>query len=52
MPVFSFYIPLYSFWRFDDFSWGKTHLVLGGGIDEESPIDGVIVINFREKLKL
>ncbi|KAH6575684.1 hypothetical protein BASA60_004895 [Batrachochytrium salamandrivorans] len=22
MPLFSFYIPLYSFWHFDDFSWG------------------------------
>ncbi|KAH6903325.1 chitin synthase 8 [Coprinopsis sp. MPI-PUGE-AT-0042] len=29
IPVFSFMLPLYSFWRMDDFSWGQTRLVLG-----------------------
>ncbi|KAI9026449.1 chitin synthase-domain-containing protein [Phycomyces nitens] len=29
IPVFSFYIPLYSYWHFDDFSWGNTRVVLG-----------------------
>ncbi|KAH6561991.1 hypothetical protein BASA62_009446 [Batrachochytrium salamandrivorans] len=29
MPVFGFYVPLYSFWHFDDFSWGNTRLVVG-----------------------
>jgi len=29
IPVFSFYLPLYSFWRMDDFSWGSTRLVVG-----------------------
>ncbi|ORZ41372.1 chitin synthase-domain-containing protein [Catenaria anguillulae PL171] len=29
MPVFSFFIPLYSFWRFDDFSWGNTRVIVG-----------------------
>lgn len=29
IPVFSFLLPLYSFWRMDDFSWGQTRLVLG-----------------------
>ena len=24
MPIFGFFIPLYSFWHFDDFSWGIT----------------------------
>lgn len=28
-PVFSFLLPLYSFWHFDDFSWGNTRIVLG-----------------------
>ncbi|KAJ3190616.1 hypothetical protein HK101_008533 [Irineochytrium annulatum] len=28
-PVFSFYIPVYAFWRFDDFSWGNTRVVVG-----------------------
>lgn len=29
MPVFSFYIPIYSYWHFDDFSWGNTRIVVG-----------------------
>ncbi|KAI8597526.1 glycosyltransferase family 2 protein [Dissophora ornata] len=29
IPVFAFYLPLYSFWHFDDFSWGNTRLVVG-----------------------
>lgn len=29
MPAFSFYLPIYSFWHFDDFSWGNTRLVYG-----------------------
>ncbi|KAJ8322906.1 hypothetical protein O5D80_008429 [Batrachochytrium dendrobatidis] len=24
IPLFSLYIPIYSFWHFDDFSWGNT----------------------------
>jgi hypothetical protein len=23
------YIPLYSFWHFDDFSWGNTRVIMG-----------------------
>ena len=29
MPVFSFALPLYSFWYMDDFSWGNTRVVTG-----------------------
>ena len=29
IPVFSFLVPLYAFWHFDDFSWGNTRIVLG-----------------------
>ncbi|KAI9499463.1 chitin synthase-domain-containing protein [Zychaea mexicana] len=29
IPVFWFYIPLYSYWHFDDFSWGNTRVVVG-----------------------
>ncbi|KAJ6265608.1 glycosyltransferase [Bipolaris maydis] len=28
-PVFSFALPLYSFWFMDDFSWGNTRLIVG-----------------------
>ncbi|PVU87284.1 hypothetical protein BB559_006129 [Furculomyces boomerangus] len=30
-PLWSFYIPIYSFWHFDDFSWGNTRIVVGEG---------------------
>lgn len=26
IPAFSFFLPLYSFWKMDDFSWGSTRL--------------------------
>ncbi|KAJ2506830.1 hypothetical protein IWW47_001393, partial [Coemansia sp. RSA 2052] len=29
IPVFTFMIPIYSFWHFDDFSWGNTRMVVG-----------------------
>lgn len=29
IPAFSLFLPLYSFWRMDDFSWGQTRIVLG-----------------------
>lgn len=30
-PIISFWIPVYSFWHFDDFSWGNTRVVVGDG---------------------
>ncbi|KAI6018633.1 hypothetical protein PISMIDRAFT_29839 [Pisolithus microcarpus 441] len=29
IPIFSFMLPIYSFWCMDDFSWSAMHLVLG-----------------------
>ncbi|KAI8884434.1 glycosyltransferase family 2 protein [Backusella circina FSU 941] len=29
LPIFSFYIPVYAYWHFDDFSWGNTRVVVG-----------------------
>jgi len=29
IPAFYFLLPLYSFWKMDDFSWGSTRIVLG-----------------------
>ncbi|KAI8983426.1 chitin synthase-domain-containing protein [Pilobolus umbonatus] len=29
IPVFSFMIPIYAYWHFDDFSWGNTRVVMG-----------------------
>ncbi|KAL5364161.1 chitin synthase-domain-containing protein [Aspergillus floccosus] len=28
-PIYSFILPLYSFWKQDDFSWGNTRVVIG-----------------------
>jgi len=28
-PVYSFILPIYSFWKQDDFSWGNTRIVIG-----------------------
>ncbi|KAI9477794.1 MAG: chitin synthase [Benjaminiella poitrasii] len=43
IPVFSFFIPIYAFWHFDDFSWGNTRIVLGekGQKKAVRPEDGV-----------
>ncbi|KAH7104913.1 chitin synthase-domain-containing protein [Auriculariales sp. MPI-PUGE-AT-0066] len=29
LPVWNFVLPAYSFWHFDDFSWGQTRMVAG-----------------------
>ncbi|TKA83949.1 hypothetical protein B0A55_00186 [Friedmanniomyces simplex] len=28
-PIWSFVLPIYSFWKQDDFSWGNTRVVIG-----------------------
>ncbi|KDN52539.1 glycosyltransferase family 2 protein [Tilletiaria anomala UBC 951] len=33
LPVWNFILPIYSFWHFDDFSWGETRKVEGEGKD-------------------
>lgn len=34
LPVWNFILPVYSFWHFDDFSWGETRKVEGEGKDK------------------
>ncbi|KZO98083.1 glycosyltransferase family 2 protein [Calocera viscosa TUFC12733] len=34
-PVYSFFLPLYSFWYMDDFSWGTTRVVVGEGANKK-----------------
>lgn len=29
--MYSFFLPIYSFWCMDDFSWGNTRVVIGDG---------------------
>ncbi|KAJ5899272.1 Fungal chitin synthase [Penicillium taxi] len=44
-PIFSFVLPLYSFWKQDDFTWGNTRVVIGESGDkrviavEDEPFD-------------
>ena len=42
-PVYSFFLPVYSFWCMDEFSWGTTRLVVGEGRDKK------ILMNEDEK---
>ncbi|TFK24681.1 chitin synthase [Coprinopsis marcescibilis] len=34
-PVYSFFLPLYSFWCMDEFSWGNTRVVVGEGKEKK-----------------
>ncbi|KAF9007947.1 chitin synthase-domain-containing protein [Cyathus striatus] len=34
-PIYSFFLPVYSFWRMDEFGWGNTRLVIGEGKDKK-----------------
>ncbi|KAI9314571.1 chitin synthase-domain-containing protein [Dichotomocladium elegans] len=43
IPVFSFALPVYSYWHFDDFSWGNTRIVVGDKKQKK------IIINDDEK---
>ncbi|KAL0092181.1 chitin synthase [Phycomyces blakesleeanus] len=29
LPIWNFVLPVYSFWHFDDFSWGATRVIAG-----------------------
>ncbi|ODQ77087.1 glycosyltransferase family 2 protein [Babjeviella inositovora NRRL Y-12698] len=29
LPIWNFVLPSYSFWKFDDFSWGETRTIVG-----------------------
>ncbi|KAF5358650.1 hypothetical protein D9758_007745 [Tetrapyrgos nigripes] len=42
-PVYSFFLPIYSFWCMDEFGWGNTRLVIGEGRDKK------VIINEDDK---
>ncbi len=52
-PVFSFCIPVYSFWHFDDFSWGDTRLVNleGAQEDEDDDNDKIVLGKWNDDYK-
>jgi chitin synthase len=37
LPIWNFVLPVYAYWKFDDFSWGETRTIAGGdkGHEEE-----------------
>ena len=44
LPIWNFVLPVYSYWHFDDFSWGATRKVAGekkdkGHMDPEGKFD-------------
>lgn len=44
LPVWNFILPVYAFWKFDDFSWGETRKTAGektkkAGIEYEGEFD-------------
>jgi chitin synthase len=44
LPVWNFILPVYAFWKFDDFSWGDTRKTAGektkkAGIEYEGEFD-------------
>jgi chitin synthase len=41
--VYSFFLPVYSFWCMDDFGWGNTRLVIGEGKDKK------VIVNEDDK---
>jgi chitin synthase len=56
-PIWSFFLPIYSFWHMDDFSWGNTRIVVGekgnkkivAGTDDEPYDDSMIpLMRFSE----
>lgn len=44
LPIWNFVLPIYAFWKFDDFSWGETRKTAGektkkAGIEYEGEFD-------------
>lgn len=35
LPVWNFCLPIYAFWKFDDFSWGDTRKIEAEGVKDE-----------------
>ncbi|OJJ46146.1 hypothetical protein ASPZODRAFT_16743 [Penicilliopsis zonata CBS 506.65] len=40
LPVWNFLLPVYSFWKFDDFSWGDTRQTAGEKDKGHDTVDG------------
>jgi chitin synthase len=40
LPIWNFVLPVYSFWHFDDFTWGQTRKVAGEKKERHGAADG------------
>lgn len=40
LPIWNFVLPTYSFWKFDDFSWGETRKVTGDTKGGHGEVEG------------
>ncbi|KAI9020449.1 glycosyltransferase family 2 protein [Hyaloraphidium curvatum] len=40
LPIWNFVLPIYSYWHFDDFSWGQTRMVSGESGKTDHAKDG------------
>ncbi|KAJ2786078.1 ATP-dependent RNA helicase [Coemansia javaensis] len=54
LPLWNLVMPLYAFWRFDDFSWGRTRPggSGGGGDDDDGAMSATAFITADERLAL
>ncbi|PRT56197.1 Chitin synthase 3 [Wickerhamiella sorbophila] len=40
LPVWNFVLPMYAYWKFDDFSWGETRTIEGGDKGGHDEVNG------------
>ncbi|KAF7712858.1 Chitin synthase [Penicillium ucsense] len=40
LPIWNFVLPMYAFWKFDDFSWGDTRKTAGGKDEGHGAVEG------------
>ena len=45
LPIWNFVLPVYSFWHFDDFSWGETRRVEGEVVNKKGHDDKTAVFD-------
>ncbi len=39
LPVWNFILPIYAYWHFDDFTWGKTHKLASKKLPSDTGLD-------------
>ncbi|CCE65637.1 hypothetical protein TPHA_0M00620 [Tetrapisispora phaffii CBS 4417] len=52
LPIWNFVIPVYAYWKFDDFSWGDTRAVDGETKDNHGDDEGIFDYSNIKLMKL